>query len=133
MKKQNGGKEVDERLLFHGTNDKLIDAICQENFEWRICGANGNMYGKGSYFAKDASYSHTYSPPIFSESRIMFVARVLVGEFTTGKASYSVPPSKNPQTSSCLYDSCVDNVCNPSIFIIFEKRQICPEYLIKYS
>ncbi|KAM4676574.1 protein mono-ADP-ribosyltransferase PARP12-like [Discoglossus pictus] len=132
MKKKNGGTEVDERQLFHGTDDKLVDAICQQNFDWRICGTHGTMYGKGSYFARDASYSHTYSNQTFSKTRVMFMARVLVGDFTTGNSSYLRPPSKNLLTSSCFYDSCVDNLSKPSIFIIFEKHQIYPEYLIKY-
>ncbi|KAM4748713.1 protein mono-ADP-ribosyltransferase PARP12-like [Rhinophrynus dorsalis] len=131
MKKKNGGKDVDERQLFHGTSDKLTDAICQQNLDWRICGLHGSMYGKGSYFARDASYSHTYSTQSFSQVRAMFLARVLVGDFTAGNSSYLRPPAKQ-LSSSGLYDSCVDVVLNPSIFIIFEKHQIYPEYLIKY-
>lgn len=47
MQKQNGGKEVDERQLFHGTNTSFVDAICQQNFDWRVCGLHGTSYGKG--------------------------------------------------------------------------------------
>eukprot|EP00079_Xenopus_tropicalis_P031808 XP_017945579.1 PREDICTED: poly [ADP-ribose] polymerase 12 [Xenopus tropicalis] len=86
MKKQNGGKDVEERQLFHGTSDSHIDAICQQNFDWRICGAHGTMYGKGSYFARDASYSHTYTNYRVSQSRVMFLGRVLVGEFKAARA-----------------------------------------------
>ncbi|XP_031754427.1 LOW QUALITY PROTEIN: protein mono-ADP-ribosyltransferase PARP12 [Xenopus tropicalis] len=131
MKKQNGGKDVEERQLFHGTSDSHIDAICQQNFDWRICGAHGTMYGKGSYFARDASYSHTYTNYRVSQSRVMFLARVLVGEFTAGNPSYLRPPPKNPRHPP-FYDSCVNSVSCPSIFVIFEKHQIYPEYLIKY-
>ncbi|MEE6477939.1 hypothetical protein FKM82_011678 [Ascaphus truei] len=136
MKKQNGGKEVDERQLFHGTNDQLTDAICQQNFDWRICGAHGTAYGKGSYFARDSSYSHNYSSRTVSRTRIMFVARVLVGDFTNGRSSYLRPPGKTALSSSSstnFYDSCVDSMSKPSIFVVFEKHQIYPEYLIKYS
>ncbi|XP_043374979.1 protein mono-ADP-ribosyltransferase PARP12-like isoform X2 [Dermochelys coriacea] len=48
MLKTNGGKDVCEKLLFHGTSKKHIDAICQQNFDWRICGLHGTAYGKGS-------------------------------------------------------------------------------------
>ncbi|OCT58186.1 protein mono-ADP-ribosyltransferase PARP12 isoform X2 [Xenopus laevis] len=132
MKKQNGGKDVEERQLFHGTSDTFIDAICQQNFDWRICGAHGTMYGKGSYFAREASYSHTYTNYRVNQSRVMFLARVLVGDFTAGNPSHLRPPAKNPLTPSCFYDSCVDSISCPSIFVIFEKHQIYPEYLIKY-
>ncbi|XP_066580305.1 protein mono-ADP-ribosyltransferase PARP12 [Amia ocellicauda] len=130
MKKRNGGKAVDERFLFHGTEQSLISAICEQNFDWRICGIHGTLYGKGSYFARDASYSHNYSKPQ-TNSRIMFVARVLVGDFIQGNNSYLRPPVK--EGNAVFYDSCVNSMSNPSIFVIFEKHQVYPEYLVEYS
>uniref|UniRef100_A0A672UML4 PARP catalytic domain-containing protein n=1 Tax=Strigops habroptila TaxID=2489341 RepID=A0A672UML4_STRHB len=59
----------------------------------------------------------------------MFLARVLVGEFTVGNPSYVRPPMKDKHS---FYDSCVNSSSNPSIFVIFEKQQIYPEYLIEY-
>ncbi|XP_065713918.2 protein mono-ADP-ribosyltransferase PARP12-like [Patagioenas fasciata] len=128
MQKSNGGKAADERFLFHGTSEKYVDAICQQNFDWRICGLHGTVYGKGSYFARDASYSDNYCEED-SYTKTMFLARVLVGEFTLGSSSYVRPPLKDNQN---FYDSCVNSCSNPSIFVIFEKQQIYPEYLIEY-
>lgn len=82
----------------------------------------------GSYFARDASYSDNYCGED-SYTRTMFLARVLVGEFTLGSSSYVRPPLKDNQN---FYDSCVNSSSNPSIFVIFEKQQIYPEYLIEY-
>ncbi|TTD62567.1 Poly [ADP-ribose] polymerase 12 [Bagarius yarrelli] len=130
MKKNNSGKEVAERQLFHGTDSKHLDAICHNNFDWRICGTHGTAFGKGSYFAKDANYSHSYTGQ--STIRRMFVCRVLVGDYTVGQSSYTRPPSKDGG-DTFFYDSCVDNVHNPSIFVVFEKHQIYPEYLISYT
>lgn len=48
MKKLNRGKEIDERLLFHGTNTSHLYDICGQNFDWRICGTHGTLYGKGT-------------------------------------------------------------------------------------
>lgn len=48
MKVRNGGFEVNERLLFHGTDKSLIDPICEQNFDWRICGKHGTAFGKGN-------------------------------------------------------------------------------------
>ncbi|CAN2391853.1 Poly (ADP-ribose) polymerase, partial [Pristimantis euphronides] len=129
MKKLSGGREVDERQVFHGTSSALVDAICQQNFDWRICGVHGTAYGKGSYFARDASYSHRFCSGS-AAPHIMFVARVLVGNFIRGSSSFLRPPSKS---STTFYDSCVDCTKNPSIFVIFEKHQIYPEYLIRYA
>ncbi|XP_061863091.1 zinc finger CCCH-type antiviral protein 1 isoform X2 [Colius striatus] len=131
MKRENKGNEVDERLLFHGTKTSFIEAICLHNFDWRICGSNGTSYGKGSYFARDASYSHRYCQPVV-KTNVMFVARVLVGDYIRGNTAYVRPPAKSVDGLR-FYDSCVDNVLNPSIFVIFEKYQIYPEYIIEYK
>ncbi|XP_076862538.1 protein mono-ADP-ribosyltransferase PARP12-like isoform X2 [Brachyhypopomus gauderio] len=129
IRKRTSGKE-NERLLFHGTESKHTDAICQQNFDWRICGVHGTAYGKGSYFARDAKYSHSYTDK--SGTCCMFVCRVLVGKYTTGHSSYLRPPLKDGE-HNIFYDSCVNDINNPSIFVIFEKHQVYPEFLIQYD
>ncbi|XP_043964129.1 protein mono-ADP-ribosyltransferase PARP12 isoform X3 [Gambusia affinis] len=130
MKNNNSGREVEEKQLFHGTDSKHINAICLNNFDWRICGVNGTAYGKGSYFARDAKYSHSYTGD--SDVKTMFVSRVLVGSYTKGDSSYVRPPSKDGGVIN-FYDSCVNDIANPSIFVVFEKHQIYPEYLLTYK
>ncbi|XP_051546598.1 protein mono-ADP-ribosyltransferase PARP12-like [Myxocyprinus asiaticus] len=130
MKKNNGGRDVAEKKLFHGTDPKHVDVICQDNFDWRICGTHGTAYGKGSYFARDANYAHKYT--VDSGTRSMFVCRVLVGDYTKGHSRYLRPPSKDGG-DTIFYDSCVNDICNPSKFVVFEKHQIYPEYLIEYK
>ncbi|KAB1276708.1 Poly [ADP-ribose] polymerase 12 [Camelus dromedarius] len=131
MQKRNGGKAVDERQLFHGTSTSYVDAICQQNFDWRVSGLHGTSYGKGSYFARDAAYSHHYSKSN-TTSHTMFLARVLVGEFVRGNPSFVRPPAKEGQ-GNILYDSCVNSMSDPSIFVVFEKHQVYPEYVIQYT
>uniref|UniRef100_A0A4W5LQU1 Poly [ADP-ribose] polymerase n=1 Tax=Hucho hucho TaxID=62062 RepID=A0A4W5LQU1_9TELE len=130
MKKNNGGKKCKELHLFHGTDPKHVDAICRENFDWRLCGTNGTVYGEGSYFARDAKYSHCFTS--HSGVRSMFACRVLVGDYTLGNSDLRRPPPKG-EGSLTFYDSCVDNVLNPSVYVVFEKHQVYPEFLIKYD
>ncbi|XP_036800718.1 protein mono-ADP-ribosyltransferase PARP12 isoform X2 [Oncorhynchus mykiss] len=130
MKKNNGGKNSKELHLFHGTDPKHVDAICRDNFDWRLCGTNGTTYGEGSYFARDAKYSHCFTS--HSGVRSMFVCQVLVGDYTRGNSALRRPPPKG-EGSPTLYDSCVDNVLNPSIYVVFEKHQVYPEFLIRYD
>lgn len=129
MKKSSRGRDVCEKQLFHGTDRKHVDAISLNNFDWRICGTHGTAYGKGSYFARDAKYSHSYASD--SGTRSMFVCRVLVGDYTKGDSEYLRPPSKDGG-DTVFYDSCVNDVYDPAIFVVFEKHQIYPEYLIEY-
>ncbi|KAM9401903.1 protein mono-ADP-ribosyltransferase PARP12-like isoform 6-T6 [Salvelinus alpinus] len=130
MKKNNGGQNSKELHLFHGTDPKHVDSICRDNFDWRLCGTNGTVYGEGSYFARDAKYSHSYTS--HSGVRSMFACQVLVGDYTQGNSGLRRPPPKG-EGSPTLYDSCVDNVLNPSIYVVFERHQVYPEFLIKYN
>ncbi|KAM6895699.1 protein mono-ADP-ribosyltransferase PARP12-like [Xenentodon cancila] len=130
MTNNNGGRNVTEKQLYHGTDSKHVNAICLNNFDWRICGTHGTVYGQGSYFARDASYSHNYTAD--THIRTMFLSRVLVGSYTRGSSGYRRPPSKDGGDRN-FYDSCVDNEVNPSIYVVFEKHQIYPEYLIHYK
>ena len=128
------GSQPEERQLFHGTNSTTVEAICQQGFDWRMCGKHGTTFGKGSYFACKANYSHRYAA---SESRTtsykqMFLARVVVGSYTNGSSSLTRPPPKDPSNPLVLYDSCCNNTTNPALFVIFENGQSYPEFLITY-
>ena len=70
-----------EKFLFHGTSHDVVDAICFQNFDFRVCGTNGTRYGKGAYFSKYASYSHIYSTADSKGHYYMFLAKVLVGKY----------------------------------------------------
>lgn len=83
----------------------------------------------GSYFARDASYSDRYTSKK-SLNKIMFAAQVLVGEYTKGSSAHVRPPAK--RDGKTFYDSCVNLESDPSIYVIFDKQQIYPEYLINY-
>ena len=65
----------------------------------------------------------------------MFMAKVLVGRFTGGSSSYRKPPPLDPVNDPYgkCYDSCVDNIHNPKVFVIFDSSQVYPDYLIEYN
>ncbi|XP_030070041.1 protein mono-ADP-ribosyltransferase PARP11 [Microcaecilia unicolor] len=150
LKKKRGLSEINEELLFHGTSNKFVEAICIHNFDWRINGIHAAVYGKGTYFARDALYSSHFcrndgkhgdkfqihgvsmvQQRVLQYCKAMFLARVLVGDYINGDAKYLRPPSKDGSFVN-LYDSCVDNTWNPKIFVVFDSNQIYPEYLIEF-
>ena len=125
---------VNEKQLFHGTNPEIVEAICKQNFDWRLHGKNATVYGEGSYFALNSSYSDDYAKEDVNLSKFMFVAKVLVGSYAVGQSSYRRPPQKDPgNPASDLYDSCVDDRWSPTIFVVFDDDQYYPEYIIEYS
>lgn len=94
------------------------------------------MYGNGAYFAVNASYSarKTYSPPDSNGNRYMFYARVLTGEYAQGKKGLKVPPPKDPSKSTViLFDSVVDKLDAPDMYVVFSDAQCYPEYLIIFK
>lgn len=62
----------------------------------------------------------------------MYLARVLVGDFTQGKKGLPAPPKKRSNAID-LYDSVTDNTKKPSMFVVFHDVQAYPEYLITFQ
>ncbi|XP_059789234.1 zinc finger CCCH-type antiviral protein 1 [Balaenoptera ricei] len=114
----------DEQILFCAMRRTHVESICANNFDWVLHGIRDTKYGKGNYFTKDAINSHK-NCLCDPKNIVMFVARVLVGDFIEGHMAYVSPPLQ--------YDSCVDTRLNPSVFVIFQKDQIYPEYVIEYT
>ena len=115
--------------LFHGCSGVVTDKIVQQGFNRSFCGKNATMYGKGVYFARDASYS-TY--PLYSQRdandvQSIFLARVVVGEYCRGVKD-ALTPAERDATTHALYDSTVDDPQNPNIFVTYKDGQAYPEY-----
>ncbi|XP_047660504.1 protein mono-ADP-ribosyltransferase PARP14-like [Tachysurus fulvidraco] len=120
-----------EKLLFHGTGSDNIDKINDRGFNRSYAGMNGAVYGNGVYFAVDPSYSaRGYARPDMNGHKRMYLARVLVGDFTTGKAGLLTPPAKNSARTD-QYDSVTDP--SQTMFVIFHDVNAYPEYLITFQ
>ena len=78
------------------------------------------------------SASDTYSAPGGDGLKYMFLARVLTGEYTLGNEDLRVPPEKCDKPG-VLFDTVVDNVSKPSLFVVFNDCQAYPEYLVTFQ
>ncbi|XP_009444566.1 protein mono-ADP-ribosyltransferase PARP15 isoform X6 [Pan troglodytes] len=128
-------RKNNERLLFHGTDADSVPYVNQHGFNRSCAGKNAVSYGKGTYFAVDASYSakDTYSKPDSNGRKHMYVVRVLTGVFTKGRAGLVTPPPKNPHNPTDLFDSVTNNTRSPKLFVVFFDNQAYPEYLITFT
>ncbi|GCB85825.1 hypothetical protein scyTo_0026488, partial [Scyliorhinus torazame] len=125
---------LSERHLFHGTSQRSIDGICKHNFDPRVSGRHATLYGQGSYFARKSSYSHRYAQRSEEGVHYMFLSKVLVGRHTLGKPSLRRPPPLDPgDPSSDLFNSCVDSVTDPRIFVLFDNDQCFPYFVVEYG
>uniref|UniRef100_M3ZKK2 Poly [ADP-ribose] polymerase n=1 Tax=Xiphophorus maculatus TaxID=8083 RepID=M3ZKK2_XIPMA len=130
-----GTNSIQERWLFHGTDSENIASICTNNFDLWLAGQHGKLYGKGIYFTTCAFYANTYSsirraPTNGKLTKVIFLARVMVGKSKLGEFYFSKPDHGSLEN---FHDSCVDDLDDPMIFITFDPNQIYPEYLIEYE
>ena len=94
----------------------------------------GTVYGEGVYFARDSRYSNRYAISDAQGNKRMYLTQVLTGEFAVGNQATKIPPPKNPQVDmNVLFDSTVDSIANPSIFVVYFDAQSYPAYLITYK
>lgn len=132
--KNNPGVE-NVKHLYHGTAFENIYNITNGGFNRNYCGKNGTARGKGTYFAVESNYSchDRYSAPDKDRYQRVFQAAVIVGRYCEGNHSLREPPYIDEQTKGQRYDSVVDNMQNPTYFVVFHDDYAYPEYLITFK
>ena len=131
---------LNEKMLFHGTSKNSPNKIysSEKGFDFRF--ANRGLWGEGSYFAVNASYSDAYAY-IHGQTKQMLLALVLTGESVSCASDKSLkqPPMK-PTTNQGenmftdeRYDSVKGEAGGSVIYIIYEHDKAYPLYLIEYN
>lgn len=123
-----------EKRLFHGTGTTPPEKIyrSETGFDFRFS-SDDNLWGAGTYFAVNASYSERYvhrSP----QYQVMIVATVLTGEtcmLHKPDRTLKKPPPKQ-QFEGELYDSVKGHSKGSDIFVIYDHEKAYPAYLITY-
>jgi poly [ADP-ribose] polymerase 10/14/15 len=88
-------------------------------------------HGEGYYFERDASMSADYAEMDKSTGkRYMFYARAVVGRYAVSNDANDKRLEDNGE-DSCT--SVVDDVRNPTIFVLSHDDQYYPEYLITFN
>ncbi|KAI8777410.1 poly [ADP-ribose] polymerase 14 [Biomphalaria glabrata] len=117
-----------EQNLFHGTSPQPIPQINETGFNRSYCGVNGTVYGKGVYFAVNASYSEKYAVRDEQGNKYMYRVKALTGEFIETNQETKYLPKK--PGSNRPYDSGGNS--SRGIYVIFHDAQVYPEYLITF-
>ncbi|WAR21737.1 PAR14-like protein, partial [Mya arenaria] len=122
---QNPPGTKNEQFLWHGTSEDTVDSV----------NAHATAYGDGVYFAVQASYScsNTYSRPGTQGFKRVYYCAVLTGVFDLGKGGMRVPPPNPKGGKNALFDSVVNNVANPGMYIIFNDTQAYPLYIVTFK
>ena len=90
------------------------------------------MYGNGVYFALNSNYSHNYAKPNQNGERRMFLVDVITGEYAQGAQGMIDAPPRPGVSSADLYDSVVNVLQSPEIFVVFKDASAYPLYILTY-
>eukprot|EP01084_Bolivina_argentea_P040960 75587_1 len=128
-----GENNLNERNVFHGTNnlDAMIK-IQREGFRKEF--TQRAVYGEGTYFAKNSSYSVGFSCKGNDGVNQMLQCKVMMGISAKGKKQYTLRtwPQKN-DGNGLMYDSLVDDQQNPTKFVIHENDRAYPMFIIHFT
>ncbi len=135
MSERNAGR-VNEQMLFHGTRGTAPEKIykSEQGFDFRF--SSNGMWGTGTYFAVNASYSYNYSYSA-GQYKEMLLASVLTGDThrCPPDGTLKKPPIKPRKADSFedeLYDSVSGHTRGSDVFIIYDHEKAYPCYVISY-
>ncbi|MPC11923.1 Poly [ADP-ribose] polymerase 12 [Portunus trituberculatus] len=116
--------------LYHGTDPDFINAICKENIDGRRYANTKDKYGKGTYFSNSSAVARTYCTPDTQGHLFMILADVIIGYMTLGNKNLNKPPLNSLIDKP--YDTTVDSMTAPTIFVKYYKEEYYPEYIIEF-
>ncbi len=126
---------LNEMILFHGTSNvspsKIINS--EFGFDFRYC--TKGLWGVGTYFAMDASYSSSYSyKPPGQGQKEMLAAWVLTGESYRCEPDEKLrrPPAKSVDGEE-YYDTVCGHVGGSDVYVVYDHEKAYPRYLIRYT
>uniref|UniRef100_K1QFX2 Low-density lipoprotein receptor-related protein 1B n=1 Tax=Magallana gigas TaxID=29159 RepID=K1QFX2_MAGGI len=124
--------DYQEEMIYWSEITNSMSKISRLNLTDHKVSSIAVVYGTGVYFAINAAYSarDTYSPRDYNNYKRVYRCRVLTGDYCQGAQDMKAPPNKSTRI---LFDSVVDNLINPGIFVIFNDTQAYPEYLITFQ
>ncbi|CAF3647844.1 unnamed protein product [Rotaria sp. Silwood1] len=125
-----------EMELFHGTRSTLPSEIYNGEYGFDMTFSTSGMWGLGTYFAKNASYSSSnYAYQLPNGKRQVFLAQVLTGDVYDCNSDSSLrrPPKKNETMSGLRYNSVSGDTGDSKVYIVYENRVAYPTYLITFT
>ena len=137
MLKTNKG-HVNEKHLFHGTRSTPPEKVfrSEKGVDFRF--SREGLWGTGSYFAVNASYSdrYAYITPGGINEKQMFICQVLAGDSynaeTNTDRSLRQPPLKSGGLFEERYDSVKGYTNGSHVYVVYDHEKVYPAYLVTY-
>ena len=128
-----------EKFLFHGTSTTDPKEIYKGDSSFDSKFSREGMWGKGNYFAVNASYSKTYAHSVHgTDMKKLLVAFVLTGLscYREPDRSLTMPPYRSEQDDPsgirCRYHSVNGVTGGTTVYITYDNNQAYPAYVITY-
>ena len=136
MEDKTGKKGVNEKELFHGTRKNHPSMIfkSEKGFDFRF-GNEESLWGTGTYFAVNASYSDSKYAYIASNGqKMLLLARVVTGDSKriSNPEKLKLPPLK-PGKMIERYDTIIATTGGSDIYVVYDHEKAYPAYVISYS
>ena len=123
------GESVNERHLFMPCRHDDVERIMKNNvYVSRL--VVPNQFGPGHYFTSNASLCFRWCTEDHTQSRFLLVCQVLLGTYTQGSPNTTARPRRH---DSRFYDSLVDNITEPTVFVVADVDQCYPAFIVDFS
>ena len=130
---------IKEELLFHGTRNNDPKLIYEDENGFDMRHSRNGMWGRGNYFAKNASYSDGFAY-MDSGLRKLLAAWVLTGipHDSPPDGSLTMPPQRTRNDTKdakvkCRYDCVTGMTGGTRVYITYDNIHAYPAYLIVYK
>ena len=136
---KDGNRVLGEKLLFHGTRSTDPEKIYAGMSSFDPQYSQSGMWGRGCYFAENASYSDGFSWHVERSDGLqkMLMACVLTGRSYTSEAprSFVEPPPFHERRGGIIhhYDSVNGITGGSKVYITYKHNKAYPAYLITYK
>ena len=129
-----------EKLLFHGSRDTDPKEIYKGDSSFDARFSRQGMWGRGNYFAVNASYSDSYAHSVAGTNmKKLLVAYVLTGlsYYSNPDGGLTMPPPRNEQDADPTgirrhYHSVNGVTGGSTVYITYDNSLAYPAYVITY-